>query len=182
MGSQGEEAFVSLGSNLGDRRARLASAFAALSDLPGTKLEARSSLYESAPLEAGGGDYLNAVARLRTSLAPLELLHALQAIELRHGRVRPFPGAARTLDLDLLLYADRTIAGDELTVPHPRLHERAFVVVPLLEIAPNLRWGAGRLDVQISRLRKLIEPDPGSPRFIQTVWGLGYVFIPDGAA
>ena len=152
MGSQGEEAFVSLGSNLGDRRARLASAFAALSDLPGTKLEARSSLYESAPLEAGGGDYLNAVARLRTSLAPLELLHALQAIEAEAGRQRPYPNAPRSLDLDLLLYGEVAVASDELTLPHPRLHERAFVVVPLLEIAPNLRWGAGRLDVLLPQL------------------------------
>ena len=152
MGSQGEEAFVSLGSNLGDRRARLASAFAALSGLPGTRLVARSSLYESAPLEAGGGDYLNAVARLRTTLAPLDLLHALQAIEAEAGRQRPYPNAPRSLDLDLLLYGEVAVASDDLTLPHPRLHERAFVVVPLLEIAPDLRWGAGRLDALLPRL------------------------------
>ena len=146
MDLQGEEAFVGLGSNLGDRRARLAFAFAALSALPGTQFLARSSLYESAPVDAGGGDYLNAVARLRTTLAPLELLHALQAIEAGAGRQRPYPNAPRSLDLDLLLYGDVALAGDELVLPHPRLHERAFVVVPLLEIAPDLRWGAGRLD------------------------------------
>jgi 2-amino-4-hydroxy-6-hydroxymethyldihydropteridine diphosphokinase len=149
---QGEEAFVGLGSNLGDRRARLASAFAALSLLPGTQLVARSSLYESAPVDAGGGDYLNAVARLRTSLAPLELLHALQAIEAEAGRQRPYPNAPRSLDLDLLLYGDRAIESDELTLPHPRLQERAFVVAPLLEIAPDLRWGAGRLDALLPAL------------------------------
>jgi len=152
VGSQGEEAFVSLGSNLGDRRARLASAFAALSLLPGTRLVARSSLYESAPVDAGGGDYLNAVVRLRTALAPLELLHALQAIEAEAGRQRPYPNAPRSLDLDLLLYGDRAVESDELVLPHPRLHERAFVVVPLLEIAPDLRWGAGRLDALLPAL------------------------------
>jgi len=99
-----------------------------------------------------GGDYLNAVARLRTTLAPLELLHALQAIEAEAGRLRPYPNAPRSLDLDLLLYGDAVVEGDELTLPHPRLHERAFVVVPLLEIAPNLRWGAGRLDVLLPQL------------------------------
>jgi 2-amino-4-hydroxy-6-hydroxymethyldihydropteridine diphosphokinase len=152
---QGEEAYVGLGSNLGDRRAQLASAFAALSALPGTTLEARSSLWASAPLAAGGlpapdaaagGDYLNAVARLRTTLAPLALLHALQAIEAAAGRERPYPNAPRGLDLDLLLYGDVALASAELTLPHPRLHERAFVVEPLLEIAPDLRWRGGRLD------------------------------------
>jgi 2-amino-4-hydroxy-6-hydroxymethyldihydropteridine diphosphokinase len=152
VGPQGEEAFVGLGSNLGDRRAQLASAFAALAVLPGTQLLARSSLYESAPLDAGGGDYLNAVARLRTTLAPLELLHALQAIETAAGRQRPYPNAPRSLDLDLLLHGDAAVEGDELVLPHPRLHRRAFVVVPLLEIAPDLRWGAGRLDALLPAL------------------------------
>ena len=162
MAAQGEEAYVGLGSNLGDRRAQLAAAFAALAALPGTTLVARSSLYESAPLGAGGdastagaasgGDYLNAVARLRTTLAPRELLHALQAIEAAAGRERPYPNAPRGLDLDLLLYADRVFQGDELTLPHPRLHERAFVVVPLLEVAPDLRWGNARLDALLPGL------------------------------
>jgi 2-amino-4-hydroxy-6-hydroxymethyldihydropteridine diphosphokinase len=150
---QGEEAFVGLGSNLGDRRAHLASAFAALSVLPGTQLLARSSIYESAPLDAGGGDYLNAVARLRTTLAPLDLLHALQAIEVRAGRQRPYPNAPRSLDLDLLLYGKVVLAGDALVLPHPRLQERAFVVMPLLEVAPDLRWRGGeRLDALLPAL------------------------------
>ncbi|MEO5882150.1 MAG: 2-amino-4-hydroxy-6-hydroxymethyldihydropteridine diphosphokinase [Caldimonas sp.] len=152
MGPQGEEAYVGLGSNLGDRRAQLGSAFAALAGLPGTFLVARSSLYESAPLEAGGGDYLNAVARLHTTLGPLALLHRLQAIETAAGRQRPYPNAPRGLDLDLLLYGDDVLAGDELTLPHPRLHRRAFVVVPLLEIAADLPWQGGRLDALLPQL------------------------------
>jgi 2-amino-4-hydroxy-6-hydroxymethyldihydropteridine diphosphokinase len=134
----GRDAFVGLGSNLGDRVAELDAALAALAALPATTLVARSLYYESAPLDASGGDYLNAVAQLRTSLAPRELLRALQAIEARQGRVRPFANAPRTVDLDLLLYADITMETTTLTLPHPRLHERAFVLVPLAEIAPAL--------------------------------------------
>ena len=132
------DAFVGLGANLGDRARQIDSACAEISALPTTTLVARSALYASAPLDASGGEYLNAVAQVRTALAPLELLRALQAIESRHGRVRPFAGAPRTLDLDLLLYGDLEIATDELSLPHPRLHERAFVLAPLLEIAPGL--------------------------------------------
>ena len=153
MAPQGEEAFIGLGSNLGDRHARLASAFTALSGLPGTRLVARSSLYESAPLEAGGGDYLNGVARLRTTLAPFDLLHALQAIEAEAGRERPYPNAPRSLDLDLLLHGERVVASESLVLPHPRLHQRAFVVLPLLELAPELRWRGGeRLDALLPGL------------------------------
>jgi 2-amino-4-hydroxy-6-hydroxymethyldihydropteridine diphosphokinase len=131
------DAFIGLGSNLGDRAAEIDHAFAELAALPATALVARSSLYASPPLDATGGEYLNAVAHVRTSLAPLELLHALQAIEARHGRQRPYPGAPRTLDLDLLLYGDLVLASDALTVPHPRLHERSFVLGPLAEISPQ---------------------------------------------
>jgi 2-amino-4-hydroxy-6-hydroxymethyldihydropteridine diphosphokinase len=134
----GGDAFVGLGSNLGDRLAALDGALVALAALPATRLVARSSYYESAPLDAPGGDYLNAVARLRTSLAPLALLRALQAVEARHGRERPFANAPRTLDLDLLLYGDIALQTEQLTLPHPRLHERAFVLMPLAEIAPEL--------------------------------------------
>ena len=146
------DAFIGLGANLGDRALQIERAFAEIAALPGTTLVARSSLYASAPLDAPGGEYLNAVAHVRTALAPLELLRAVQAIELRHGRVRPFAGAPRTLDLDLLLYADLVMASDELTLPHPRLHERAFVVVPLLEVAPDLRWANARLDALLPGL------------------------------
>jgi 2-amino-4-hydroxy-6-hydroxymethyldihydropteridine diphosphokinase len=132
------DAFIGLGANLGDRAREIESAGAEIAALATTTLIARSALYASAPLDAPGGEYLNAVAHVRTALAPLELLRALQAIESRHGRVRPFAGAPRTLDLDLLLYGDIVLASDELTLPHPRLHERAFVLVPLAEIAPGL--------------------------------------------
>ena len=131
------DAFVGLGANLGDRARQIDSACAEIAALPTTTLLARSALYASAPLDASGGEYLNAVAQVRTALAPLELLRALQAIESRHGRVRPFAGAPRTIDLDLLLYGGLVMASDELTLPHPRLHERAFVLVPLAEIAPE---------------------------------------------
>ncbi|HEX4232927.1 MAG TPA: 2-amino-4-hydroxy-6-hydroxymethyldihydropteridine diphosphokinase [Caldimonas sp.] len=132
------DAYVGLGSNLGDRAAEIERALAELAALPATTLLARSSLYRSAPVDAGGDDYLNAVAQLRTTLAPLALLHALHVIEQAHGRQRPFANAPRTLDLDLLLHGDAVLAGDALTLPHPRLHERAFVLVPLAEIAPAL--------------------------------------------
>jgi len=132
------DAYVGLGSNLGDRAAEIERALGEIAALPSTTIVARSSLYRSAPLAASGGEYLNAVVQLRTGLAPLALLHALQAIERAHGRERPFANAPRTLDLDLLLYGDIVLASDELTLPHPRLHERAFVLVPLAEIAPGL--------------------------------------------
>ena len=140
-------AFIGLGSNLGERAGRLEDALREIAALPGTTLVARSSLYESAPFEAGGGDYLNAVARVRTSLDALALLHALQAIEARHGRDRLYANAPRTLDLDLLLHGESRQATPELTLPHPRLHERAFVLLPLAEIAPGLRiLGRGTVD------------------------------------
>ena len=99
---------------------------------------ARSSLYRSAPLDAQGADYVNAVAQLQTKMLPAVLLKTLQAIEARFGRERPYRNAPRTLDLDLLLYGDRRIDTPVLTLPHPRMHERAFVLVPLAEIAPDL--------------------------------------------
>ena len=155
------DAFIGLGANLGDRARQIERACGDIAALPTTALVARSSLYASAPLNAPGGEYLNAVAHVRTALAPLELLRTLQAIESRHGRLRPFAGAPRTLDLDLLLYGDIVLASDELTLPHPRLHERAFVLVPLAEIAPDLSVpGQGRvadlcLAVSTQRVAKL---------------------------
>jgi 2-amino-4-hydroxy-6-hydroxymethyldihydropteridine diphosphokinase len=141
--SEEADAFIGLGSNLGDRERHVETAIREIAALPGTTLLSRSSLYESAPVDAGGGDYLNAVARVRTSLGPTELLAALQAIEASHGRERPYRNAPRSLDLDLLLHGDAQRATPELTLPHPRLHERAFVLLPLIEIAPGLRI-AGR--------------------------------------
>ncbi len=128
-------AYVALGANLGDPRSQLLAAFADLARLPDTRPTGRSSLYRSAPLGyANQPDFLNAVARLETGLPPAELLARLQAIERAHGRVRRFRDAPRTLDLDLLLYGAARIDTPALTVPHPRMHERAFVLVPLLEL------------------------------------------------
>jgi 2-amino-4-hydroxy-6-hydroxymethyldihydropteridine diphosphokinase len=131
-------AFVGLGANLGDGRATLALAFDALAALPASTLLRRSPLYRSAPVDAGGPDYVNAVAELDTALGAHDLLARLQAIELAHGRERPYRNAPRTLDLDLLLYGETTIESAALTVPHPRLHERAFVLRPLADLAPAL--------------------------------------------
>ena len=132
-------AYVALGANLGDARATLAAARDALAALPGTKLAAVSSWWRTAPVDAVGPDFLNGVAALDTTLEPQQLLEALQAIELRHGRTRAHRNAPRTLDLDLLLYGDEHLSSDRLTVPHPRIGERAFVLAPLLEVAPELR-------------------------------------------
>lgn len=128
-------AYVALGANLGDAQAAITGALAALDGLPQTRLVARSSLYRSAPVDAGGPDFINAVAAIDTALAPIELLDELQRLELVAGRERPYRNAPRTLDLDLLLYGDARIDEPRLVVPHPRMHERAFVLLPLAEIA-----------------------------------------------
>lgn len=133
-----ERVFVGLGANLGDPRQALTQALRALAALPQTHLEASSRLYRSGPLDAQGPDFVNAVAELATALPPRELLQALQGIESAHGRERPYRHAPRTLDLDLLLYGDRVVDEPGLTVPHPRLHQRAFVLRPLQELAPAL--------------------------------------------
>jgi 2-amino-4-hydroxy-6-hydroxymethyldihydropteridine diphosphokinase len=131
-------AFVGLGANLGEPQAQVHRAIAALGELPRTRLVRASSLYRSAPVGVGDQpDFVNAVAELDTALSARELLDELLAVEQRFGRERPSPGAPRTLDLDLLLYGERHIASPGLVVPHPRMHERAFVLVPLAEIAPH---------------------------------------------
>ncbi len=131
-------AFVGLGANLGDAAATLRAAFLQLAELPETTLLACSKTYLSASMGAQGPDYLNCVAELGTNLSPHVLLRELQHIEQTHGRERSFRNAPRTLDLDLLLYGEHAIESIDLTVPHPRLHERAFVLVPLYELAPDL--------------------------------------------
>jgi 2-amino-4-hydroxy-6-hydroxymethyldihydropteridine diphosphokinase len=131
-------AYVGLGANLGQARDTLAAALVELGALPGCHLEAHSAVYRSAPIDSSGPDYLNAVAALSTSLAPIELLRALQDVERRHGRERPYRNAPRTLDLDLLLFGDLLIDTPELVLPHPRMHQRAFVLRPLAELAPRL--------------------------------------------
>lgn len=131
-------AYIGLGSNLGEPRAQIDQAFAELGGLPATRLAARSPLYRSAPLDAQGQqDYVNAVAAVDTELSAAQLLEALQAIESRHGRERIYRNAPRTLDLDLLLFGDAAFESPALTVPHPRMHERAFVLQPLLDLDPR---------------------------------------------
>ncbi|WP_315122521.1 2-amino-4-hydroxy-6-hydroxymethyldihydropteridine diphosphokinase [Comamonas antarctica] len=130
-------AWIGLGANLGDRGAALARAVRALAALPATRHVRVSGLYASAPIDAGGPDYLNAVAELSTRLAPLALLDALQAIEQAAGRERPYRNAPRTLDLDLLAHGEQQLDTQRLTLPHPRIGERAFVLLPLAELAPN---------------------------------------------
>lgn len=131
-------AYVGLGANINDPRQQVRTALDELAQLPQSQLTARSSLYRSAPLgHAEQPEYVNAVARLETSLAAAELWQALQRIERAHGRERSFRNAPRTLDLDLLLYGEARIESPALRVPHPRMHERAFVLAPLLEIDPQ---------------------------------------------
>jgi 2-amino-4-hydroxy-6-hydroxymethyldihydropteridine diphosphokinase len=141
--AQGATVFVGLGANLGDARATLRAALSELRALAEPGSFAASSLYASAPVDSGGPDYVNAVARLRTALAPHALLAALQAIEQRFGRERPYRNAPRTLDLDILLVGVEgddggvAIADARLVVPHPRAAERTFVLEPLAELWPQ---------------------------------------------
>jgi 2-amino-4-hydroxy-6-hydroxymethyldihydropteridine diphosphokinase len=128
-------AFVGLGANLGDAQEALRQALAGLDGLAGTRLVRASRFYRSAPVDAGGPDYVNAVAQVETTLAAPELLAGLQSLENAAGRERPYRNAPRTLDLDLLLYGSARIASAALTVPHPRMRERAFVLLPLSELA-----------------------------------------------
>ena len=142
--SAGTRAYVALGANLGDPVPTLRAAVADLGALPGTSVVIRSSLYRSAPVGlVNQPDFFNAVVAVDTSLPALDLLRGLLAVEARHGRVRSVPNAPRTLDLDLLLHGDQACSSAELILPHPRMHERAFVLLPLLEIAPDV-WIPGR--------------------------------------
>lgn len=131
-------ACVGLGANLGDPMAALASALTRIAALPSTDALVWSSVWRTAPVEASGPDFLNAVAMFDTLLEPEPLLDALRRIESEHGRERPYRNAPRLLDLDLLLHGDRVIDGERLTVPHPRMHLRAFVLAPLVEIDPRV--------------------------------------------
>jgi 2-amino-4-hydroxy-6-hydroxymethyldihydropteridine diphosphokinase len=133
------KAYIGLGANIGDPAKQIRGALAALGEIPGTRVTRASSLWRSAPLGyAAQPDFVNAVAEIETVQAPRPLLGELLAIERRFGRERSYANAPRTLDLDLLLYGDRVVAEDGLAVPHPRMHERAFVLAPLVEIAPEI--------------------------------------------
>lgn len=148
-------AFVAIGGNLGDARAAVTRAMADLGTLADTCVVACSSLYRSAPVDASGPDFINAVAAIDTALSPLDLLVALQGLEEGAGRERPYRNAPRTLDLDLLLHGDTVMDTPVLTLPHPRMTQRAFVLRPLAEIAPERVSGAelaGVADQAINRL------------------------------
>lgn len=131
-------AYIGLGSNLGDGVAHLQEALESLARWPGLRLGSRSSFYRTAPVDADGPDYTNAVVAVSTLLTAPALLQALQAVEQQHGRTRAYRNAPRTLDLDLLCYGSARIDSPRLQVPHPRMAQRAFVLVPLAEIAPDL--------------------------------------------
>lgn len=168
-----QRAYVGLGANLGEARAALREAVLALAALPGTTLAAVSSLYRTAPIDSSGPDYFNAVAALDTTLEPLALLQALQAIEQAHGRERPYRNAPRTLDLDLLLHGEAVLDTPTLTLPHPRIAQRAFVLHPLAELAPGSALpGRGRVDrllpaVADQRIERCAGPDWADPRVSQ---------------
>jgi 2-amino-4-hydroxy-6-hydroxymethyldihydropteridine diphosphokinase len=161
-------AYVGLGSNLGHPRRRLARALTDLARLPRSQLVAASPNYLTAPMGTAGPqpDYINAVAALRTALAPGAMLRHLRTIERRQGRRRlrgEERNAARVLDLDLLLFGRRRLALSRLVVPHPRMHERAFVLRPLLDIAPTATipgrgaaraWLRGASKQRIARTRR----------------------------
>ena len=130
--------YAGLGANLGHARQSLDAAILAIGKLPETLLAGRSSFYQSAPFQADGPDYINAVVHLQTCLNAIDLLRAFQRIEQLAGRERPYRNAPRTLDIDLLLFGDGDIQSPALQVPHPRMRERAFVLLPLSELAPGL--------------------------------------------
>jgi 2-amino-4-hydroxy-6-hydroxymethyldihydropteridine diphosphokinase len=130
-------AYIALGANLGDAQSQVRQAIHNIAQLPDTRLVGTSSLYRTAPFEARGPDYINAVIVILTRLDGHELLLRLQHLEVAQGRERSFRNAPRTLDLDILLYGNATINTPTLQVPHPRMFERAFVLVPLAEIAPD---------------------------------------------
>jgi 2-amino-4-hydroxy-6-hydroxymethyldihydropteridine diphosphokinase len=150
--------YLALGANLGDAQAALRSATDCIAALPGTRLVATSSLYRTAPLEAIGPDYLNAVILVATRLNAPELLLRLQKIENEAGRERPHRNAPRTLDLDILLYGDASISSVALQVPHPRMTERAFVLVPLAEIAQDRVSPAQLSAVSAQVIERLVTP------------------------
>ncbi|MBY0574235.1 MAG: 2-amino-4-hydroxy-6-hydroxymethyldihydropteridine diphosphokinase [Undibacterium sp.] len=132
-------AYIGIGANLGDARATVEYAIAALSKLPQTSAGAQSSLFVTAPIDSSGDDYINAVLEINTELDAYALLFELQKLELACGRERPYRNAPRTLDLDLLLYGEQSIHQKGLIVPHPRMTVRAFVLIPLLQIAPFIQ-------------------------------------------
>ena len=161
-------AYIALGANLGDAQATLHEVICELARLPKSRLIAQSSLYSSPPFgpNADGPDYINAVVDIETKLSPHELLDQLQSIEHAHGRERHYQNAPRTLDLDIVLYGHEQIWDERLTIPHPRMHERAFVLLPLTEIKPDLMWHNAQGQLQV--LQKLLPSVAGQQITQQT--------------
>ncbi len=151
-------AYVALGANLGQPVETLVRAVSALASLPGTLLLAKSSLYKTAPVDASGPDYVNAVVHVLTTLGAPDLLIQLQKIEQSEGRERPWHHAPRTLDLDLLLYGAAKMDSPSLTLPHPRMKDRGFVLVPLAEIAPAWADLARSPHIQQQDVVRVTEP------------------------
>ena len=147
-------AYIGLGANLGAARETVHAALRDLAAEPGIEIEKVARLYSSAPIDSSGPNYVNTVAGIRTSLNPQQLLACLQKIELRHGRERPYVNAPRTLDLDLLLYDDITMDSPALTIPHPRMHLRAFVLQPLLDVAGDLKLAQGHIQTLLEQCKE----------------------------
>lgn len=166
MAASAERAFVGVGANLGDAQATVRAALQALAGLVHSQVVAHSSLYRSAPLQASGPDFVNAVAELRTRLSAPELLRRLHGMEAEFGRVRGVRNAPRTLDLDLLLYGNLVLESEALQLPHPRAHLRAFVLLPLAEIDAGLLLpgrgpiGDWLLQAQDQRVERIDAPGP----------------------
>jgi 2-amino-4-hydroxy-6-hydroxymethyldihydropteridine diphosphokinase len=148
-------AYIALGANLGDAQRTVREAVEQLGELPNTELLASSSLYRTAPIESSGDDYINAVVKVSSTLQAYSLLGALQNLEQMAGRQRPYHNAPRTLDLDVLLYGGAQIQSERLIVPHPRMRDRAFVLLPLQEIAPDLVSGDDLRRVADQRIEKI---------------------------
>ena len=144
-------AYIGLGANLGDARQTIAAAIDALRQSSGILTLKQAPLYSSDPVDAQGPSFINTVVAIDTTLEPLSLLDRLQAIEQEHGRERPYRNAPRTLDLDLLLYGMFTIETPRLSVPHPRMHQRAFVLRPLQDLAPALQLAQGSFATLLAR-------------------------------
>jgi 2-amino-4-hydroxy-6-hydroxymethyldihydropteridine diphosphokinase len=130
-------AYVAVGANLGEPVQAVRDALVRMRELPDTTVSRQSSLYRTTPVDSSGPDYINAVVQLQTRMSAPELLASMQALERDAGRDRPYRNAPRTLDLDLLLFGSARIDSETLQVPHPRMWQRAFVLVPLAEIAPE---------------------------------------------
>ena len=145
--------YIGLGANLGDPRETIQVALRELAATPALTLLKVAPLYASAPIDSSGPNYINTVASLDTSLGPQELLAVLQKIELLHGRERPYINAPRTLDLDLLLYDDIKLDGPTLIIPHPRMHQRAFVLKPLQDIAGDLQLAQGSIQTLLAQCK-----------------------------